>query len=648
MKLLKNNPAMIATLISGLLIILGWLFTMNAQTTLATFIFLASFIIGGFKQAKEGFIDTYQNKHLNVDILMVLAAVGASIIGYWMEGALLIFIFSLSGSLEEYATNKSTEAIASLMHMQPDTALKIQNDGTTKEVTLKSLAIDDLVFVPKGASIPIDGIIEKGNGLIDEAAISGEPLPVEKTIGDAIFGGTINLEEGITLRVSKDVNDTLFSKIIRLVEEAQNTPSKTATMIKQIESTYVKIVLTFVPIMIAVFYFILQWGWNESFYRGMVLLVVASPCALVASATPATLAAISNGAKHGILFKGGAYLENFSQIKAIAFDKTGTLTKGMPVVTDSYFSEEINQEQLINVVVAMEKTSTHPLAKAIVHYFEPKITASLTLESIQDHTGHGLTCQIDHRQWKIGKKEYITEDSQANPSLFQTAEKLQKQGKTVVYVNQDGKTVGYFGLLDVPKSDAKEMIAFFKKQHIQTIMITGDNEATGQTIGKQLGVDQIYANCLPETKTQIIQALKEEYGTIAMVGDGINDAPALATAAIGIAMGAGTDIAMDVADVVLMKNELSKLNYSYELSKKLKKVTIQNMVFSISVISLLILSNLFQLINLPLGVIGHEGSTILVILNGLRLLQPIKFHNSLSKSSSGTKNTDFSVPTSVK
>lgn len=318
MKLLKKNPAMVATLISGILILLGWMLKFTSQETLTTLIFLSSFIIGGFKQAKEGFIDTIQTKQLNVDILMVLAAVGASIIGYWMEGALLIFIFSLSGSLEEYATNKSTEAIASLMNMQPETALKIQMDGVTKEVPIESLSISDLVFVPKGASIPIDGTIEKGNAIIDEAAISGEPLPVEKTIGEDIFGGTINLGEGITLKVSKDVKDTLFAKIIRLVEEAQNTPSKTASMIKK--------------------------------------------------------------------------LENFSQIKAIAFDKTGTLTKGKPVVTDFYFSEKCNREELINVIVAVEKTSTHPLAKAIVTSFEQEITTKTELHAVQDHTGHGLAC----------------------------------------------------------------------------------------------------------------------------------------------------------------------------------------------------------------------------------------------------------------
>ncbi len=400
-------------------------------------------------------------------------------------------------------------------------------------------------------------------------------------------------------------------------------------MIESIENTYVKIVLIFVPLMIAIFYFILQWGWNESFYRGMVLLVVASPCALVASATPATLAAISNGAKHGILFKGGAYLENFAQLKAIAFDKTGTLTKGMPVVTDTFFVSKNQQAEILNVVVAMEKTSTHPIAKALVTEFNHAVTNSTVASTIIDHTGHGLECWAYGSNWKIGKKDFILEDKLQNTTLFTQAETLQNQGKTVIYIKRNTELVAYFGLLDVPKSDAKEMIDFFKAHHIQTIMITGDNQATGETIGKQLGVDEIYANCLPAEKTKLIQQLKEKYGTIGMVGDGINDAPALANASIGIAMGGGTDIAIDVADVVLMKNELNMLSYSYDLSKKLKKVTIQNMIFSISIIILLILSNLFQYITLPLGVIGHEGSTILVILNGLRLLQSIKEKDSL-------------------
>lgn len=624
MKLLKQNPAMIATIISGCLILLGLILSSNQYNLAATSSFLLSFVIGGFKQAKEGIQDTLKNRHLNVDILMVLAAIGASIIGYWLEGALLIFIFSLSGSLEEYATNKSTEAISSLMQLQPETALKLQSDGNTVEVSLKSLQIGDHVFIPKGASVPIDGTLKENVGLIDEAAISGEPIPVEKVSGDDLFGGTINVGEAISMTVTKDVDHTLFAKIIRLVNEAQNTPSKTASMIEKIENTYVKIVLLFVPIMIALFYFVFQWGWNESFYRGMVLLVVASPCALVASATPATLAAISNGAKQGILFKGGAYLENFAQLKAIAFDKTGTLTKGMPVVTDHFFTSNISKEELLQVVIAMEKTSTHPIAKAIVSEFQHIKNEANLLTKIVDHTGHGLEAWTADTNWKLGKKDFVFFDSLTNKELFTQAEVLQNQGKTVIYLTRNNELVAYFGLLDVPKSDAKTMIEFFKNHGIQTIMITGDNQATGETIGKQLGVDEIYANCLPEEKTRLIQTLKEKYGTIGMVGDGINDAPALANASIGIAMGGGTDIAMDVADVVLMKNELDKLSYSYDLSKKLKKVTIQNMIFSIGVISLLILSNLFQFINLPLGVVGHEGSTILVILNGLRLLKSMR------------------------
>ena len=380
---------MTATILSGILILVGWLFKLNHFETTAIIIFLTSFVIGGFKQAVEGIQDTWVNKHLNVDILMVLAAIGASIIGYWMEGALLIFIFSLSGSLEEYATEKSSKAIASLMHMQPETALKVQPDGSFLEVSINELTIGDTLFVPKGGSIPIDGLLKTDNALIDEAAITGEPIPVSKDTGAELFGGTINLNDALTMNVTKIADDTLFAKIIRLVNEAQNTPSKTATMIERIENIYVKIVLIFVPIMIAVFYFIFQWGWNESFYRGMVLLVVASPCALVASATPATLAAISNGAKRGILFKGGAYLENFSQLKAIAFDKTGTLTKGIPVVTDSFFDEQIDTQKLLNVCVALEKTSTHPLAKAIVTKFNDQTTETLEGIVVKDITGHG-------------------------------------------------------------------------------------------------------------------------------------------------------------------------------------------------------------------------------------------------------------------
>ena len=632
---------MIATTISGILIILGIVLQWQNFDTAAAIIFVLSFIIGGYKQAKEGFIDTVENKHLNVDILMVLAAVGASLIGYWMEGALLIFIFSLSGSLEEYATDKSTQAITALMNIVPEIAKRINPDGSIEDVAVKDLKVGDTLMVPKGASIPIDGTIASGLGLIDEAAISGESVPVEKTVGDDIFGSTINLSEALTMTVSKESKDTLFAKIIRMVEEAQKTPSKTASFINRIENTYVKIVLVFVPVMIAVFYFLLDWGWNESFYRGMVLLTVASPCALVASATPAVLSAISNAAKRGILFKGGIAIENFSAMDCIAFDKTGTLTEGKPVVTEANYLAGTDEKHIMSVVYALEHSSTHPIASALVQHLETKEYVKNQMDSIQDLTGFGLAGEAFGSKWKIGKKTFVVTDELNEPSFVKEAFALQNEGKTVIYVSQDDKVVAYYALLDTPKSEAKDMIAFFKANGVHTIMITGDNEATGQTIGKQLGVDEIHANCLPEDKTTILKELQAKYKLVGMVGDGVNDAPALANADIGIAMGEGTDIAMETADVVLMKSELDKLEYCYGLSKKLKKITMQNIIFSITVILILILSNLFQLINLPLGVVGHEGSTILVILNSLRLLANIPTHHfqGTAKSNGTTSNT---------
>lgn len=617
--LFKENKPMVATILSGLLILIGLLFTFANYNTIAALIYITSFIIGGFHQGREGLEDTIQNKKLNVDILMVLAALGASAIGYWMEGALLIFIFSLSGSLEVYATNKSTKAITELMNLTPENAMLIQSDGSTKEVLTNSLSIGDKLMVAKGTNIPIDGVLLSKDGLIDESAISGESIPAEKVAGEEVIGGTINLEEAITVQVSKDSSDTLFAKILRMVDEAQSTPSKTATMIEAIENKYVIAVLIFVPVMIATFYFILNWGWNESFYRGMVLLTVASPCALVASAAPATLSAISNSARKGILFKGGSYLENFGQIRAIAFDKTGTLTEGKPVVTESFFKPEEDKQTIINVCVAIEKTSTHPIARAIVSAFSETSHHDLVVENMKDITGHGLSGSAYGSEWKIGKKDYALV---VNESTFiNRAETLQKEGKTVIYVSKNDEIVAYFGLLDAPKEEAKQMVDFFKSQGVYTVMITGDNPATAATVGTIVGVDEVKANCLPDEKANIIKELKNKYGSIAMVGDGINDAPALANASIGIAMGAGTDIAMDVADVVLMKNDLAQLAYSHQLSNSLKKITIQNIVFAISVILILIVSNLFQVISLPLGVVGHEGSTILVILNGLRLLK---------------------------
>lgn len=611
----EERQAFISTGVCLAFMILGFV----TEKTIGSFyqwIFAIGIASGGWKQTKEGLEELLHEKSLNVDLLMALAAIGACIIGNWFEGIMLTFIFCLSGALEEYATNKSKKELTSLMKMQPTKAMKVLENGATLEVDVKELEIGDLIVVAKGESVAIDGVITQGFTSIDEAAISGESMPVDKTLGAEVFGGTINLDQAFTMRVTKRADDTLFSKIIQLVEEAQASPTKVANYIEKIENIYVRLVLVIVPLMIILPPYLLGWTWTESFSRGMVLLVVASPCAVVASATPATLAAISNGAKEGVLFKGGQYLEMLLDLKAIAFDKTGTLTNGKPIVTDEYFFAE--KKEVLPILLAMEKRSTHPLAVSIVEHFKNEQTKWADVE-VKEITGFGLEADYNGANYKLGKHAFIPDDKKVH-SLINT---LSKNGKTVIFLSKEKELIAMLGLLDVEKEGAVKAIDYLRSQGIHTTMMTGDNLGTAKAIAEKVGIDEYYANLLPADKTRLIQEEKDKYLVNAMVGDGINDAPALATATIGVAMGEGSAVAMDVADMVLMKNDLDKLVFSHKLAKKLKRVVTQNIIFSASIILLLILSNFFQVITLPLGVVGHEGSTILVILNGLRLLRSV-------------------------
>ncbi|MBC1596779.1 cadmium-translocating P-type ATPase [Listeria seeligeri] len=617
---MERNWQFVTTGISGILIVIGWIFGSEVGEVWTAVIFLSAFIIGGFEQAKEGILATIKTKKLNVELLMILAATGASIIGYWFEGAILIFIFSVSGALETYTTNKSKREITKLMAFQPESASRILPNGDIEEVAAKDLRMDDIVIVRPGESVPIDGVIVRGSTTLNEAAINGESVPAMKTVGADVFGGTVNVSSAITVKVTQTFENTIFSKIIRLVETAQNEPSKTARFIERFEDLYVKAVLLFVLVMMFLPHFALGWSWNETFYRAMVLLTVASPCALVASVTPATLAAISNGARHGILFKGGVHLENLRGIKAIAFDKTGTLTNGTPRLTDQLFKANSDEKRIINMVVAMERQSLHPLASALTKELESEVTDKLMEIDVTDVPGWGVKANYDGEIWQIGKAGFVGEDA-AKQFSGEAFEKLASEGKTIVYVAAAGEVIAMFALKDTCRPEAIQAITALKAKGIKTIMVTGDNEQTGAAIQTELGMDYVVSGCLPGKKVDVIKDLSATYGNVAMIGDGINDAPALAHAAVGIAMGEGTDIAMETADVVLMKNDLEKIAYAYTLSERLHWISWQNICFAIAVIITLIVANVFQLINLPFGVVGHEGSTILVILNGLRLLK---------------------------
>ena len=600
----NQKKAFAATIGCLLFMIFGFIFD-RFSLTITPLFYISAIIIGGYKQTSEGLKELWNDRTLNVDLLMALAAIGACLIGNYFEGAMLTFIFCLSGALEEYTTNKSQKEITALMNLQPQKAQLLKENGQMQEVDVSQLKVDNLVFVAKGAAVPIDGFLESTQATIDESALSGESVPVEKYLGDEMYAGTLNQGNPITIRVTKTSSETVFAKIIQLVEEAQNTPTQTASFIERIENNYVKLILLAVPLMILLPHFFLGWSWDESFYRGMVLLVVASPCALVASATPASLAALSNSAKNGILIKGGIHLEKLSELKAIAFDKTGTLTKGKPVVTDSFFFDEKDLAQ--QLLVAMEQKTTHPLAHAILQYFDCTIPEEIQYLPIEEITGFGLQTTYLGAQWKVGKHAYDPETMIISKEIAEMIERLENQGKTVIYLSKDQQLIAVLGLLDIPKANTQQVISYFKSQNIHTSMITGDHSGTAKAIAEQVGIEHYYASCTPEEKTQLVKKENELYQVNAMVGDGVNDAPALAAASLGVAMGQGTDAAMDIADIVLMKSDLNKFVYSHRLL----------------VILLLIASNFLQFLNLPLGVVGHEGSTILVILNGLRLLRPL-------------------------
>ncbi|MFS0779288.1 heavy metal translocating P-type ATPase [Neobacillus sp. 3P2-tot-E-2] len=617
---IKPHAELIAAGLSGVFIATGWITDKMNDHVASIIFYLLAFVIGGFAKAKEGIEATYENKQLNVEMLMIFAAIGSAIIGYWTEGAILIFIFAVSGALETYTMNKSHKEISSLMKLQPEEALLI-NNGVERRVPVSELEVGDHILVKPGERIPSDGVIKKGHTNIDEAAITGESMPVSKGLETEVFAGTVNLTGAITVATTKASNETLFHKIIELVQSAQSEKSPSQLFIERFEGTYVKTVLVVVLLMMFLPYFLLDWTWNESFYRAMILLVVASPCALVASIMPATLSAISNGAKRGILVKGGVHLENLSHLKAIAFDKTGTLTKGKPEVTEIIVNENFVEAELLWKTASIENQSNHPLAQSIVKYVKANLDRDLLQpEKLEDVSGWGVKAEINGEQWKIGKADFVGKEA-ALSFADGKAVSLASQGNTLVFVQVNDCLAAMIALKDVVRQETKMAIDHLKKQGIYTVMLTGDSEKTANAIAEESHVDQFFAECLPEEKVEQLKKLKEKYGTIAMVGDGINDAPALATANVGIAMGEGSDVALETADVVLMKNDLPRIAEAIHLSKRMNTIIKQNVIFSIMVIMILISSNFFQLLDLPFGVIGHEGSTILVILNSLRLLK---------------------------
>ena len=584
----------------------------------ANALFLLTIACIGKEVITEGIMDTIEEtKHLkkfrpNVHLLMTLAAVGAIFIGKFEEAAMLIVIFTIAHSLEEYVEKKSRKDMTQLLKLQPKVALKKMNHGHFEEVDASSLEIGDIIQVLNGSQISADGIIIEGMSSINQASVTGESIPVEKEVGSEVFAGTLNLTQTLLIKVTKKQQDSVLGKIITLVQEAGQSLTRTGSFLKKWEPVYVTIVLALFPVVLAIGILLLKWDFLTAFYRGMVYLIAVSPCALAASATPVTVAAISTLSRKGIFIKSGASLEKMSEVEAIAFDKTGTLTNGTPKVVAKVMDKD-REFELYSILVSMEKKVNHPLAFAIVESGLAYRTYSL---SVTPKVGIGLESTYRNHTYRIGK-----------PSSFATlgkytaiVEQWMNKGKTVVVLSEDHLVVGAVALLDTPKEEAKQVIDYFKEENIQTMLLTGDSIQTAEAIANELEVDEVRANVLPEEKANTLKEWSMKYPTIAMVGDGINDAPALVNAEVGIAMGKGTDVAMESSDIVLMNSQLDSLKTLHKVSKLMMTVTKQNLIFSLLIVIVLVLLNFLGWSDLTLGVILHEGSTVVVLLHALRLI----------------------------
>jgi Cd2+/Zn2+-exporting ATPase len=597
--------------------------------------YVGAYLTGGYFGVRAG-LESLRQWTIDVDLLMVLAAIGAAVVNAPFEGAMLLFLFSLSNVLQAYAIDRTRKAIKSLMKLRPEKALA-RRDGGTVLLPVEDLVVGDILVVRPGESIALDSVIIEGRSAIDQSSLTGESIPVSKEAGDPVFAGTINQTGGLEVRVTKLAKDSTIEKLVRMVEEAQTEKADTQRFLDRAEQYYAVGVILFTLGLIIVPILILHAPFHAAFYRAMTVMVVASPCALIISTPASILSAIGGAARRGVLFKGGVHLERAASVKVVAFDKTGTLTEGKPRVTDVIIGDRVvdfrrmhdaDARTLLSLTGSVEAKSEHPLAQAIVIECKQQALAIEECAAFQSISGKGASGIVTGRQIAVGSTRYFAGLGLDLPDpLAAQIASLQDEGKTCVIVGEIDETsgkaefLGAIAIADVLRSDAASLVRQLKAGGIdRVVMLTGDNSRVAQAIARQAGVDEFHADLLPEDKVRVVKELKA-IGPVAMVGDGVNDAPALATATVGIAMGAaGTDVAMETADVVLMSDNLQNIAFALSLSRHARRVVYQNLTFAMAVIVVLIISALGFHLPLPVGVVGHEGSTVLVCLNGLRLL----------------------------
>ncbi len=636
-----KNTELIFSIFSGILLAIGFglSFVGAVPSWVSMSLYIGAYFFGGYYTAKEA-VEALLKGGFEIDFLMLVAAIGAASLGKWTEGALLLFLFSMGHALEHYAMNKARKSIAALSKLAPKTAF-LKKNGKIEEVGIEKLSIGDIIVVKPHSKIPSDGVVVSGEGSVNQAPITGESIPVdkiavkdpekdysiEKNISDEnrVYSGTINGNNTLDVKVIKEAKDSTLSRLVKLVHEAQTQKSPTQRFTDKFEKYFVPAVLGLVVVLLGAF-LVIDENFSDSFYRAMAVLVASSPCALAISTPSAVLSGIAQAAKSGVLIKGGRPLEDLGVLTAIAFDKTGTLTEGKPKLTEVITLNNTSENELLKIVIAVETLSDHPLAKAVVKYGKRRlgdnnIPEAKELEAI---LGKGIKARLGQDKIYIGNLELYAalDDKKPSEKIIEKIKALESEGNTTMLVRRNSDNVGIIALMDTPRAEAKDTLLQLKKLGIRRmIMLTGDNQNVADAVAKKIGLTEAWGSLLPEEKVDSIKQLKVNETRVAMVGDGVNDAPAMAHSTVGIAMGAaGSDVALETADIALMGDKLETLPFAIGLSRKAKAIIKQNVWISLGVVAILIPLTILSLASIGVAVVIHEGSTLVVVFNALRLL----------------------------
>lgn len=632
--ILGENAELAFSILSAALLATAYLLPSTAlPENVRVLIYIGSYFFGGAFALKEA-LENLRRRHLEIDSLMLLAALGAAILGEWPEGALLLVLFSLGHALEHYALGKARKSIEALAKLSPETAW-VKTNGQWLETPVEKVPVGAIVLVKPDERVPVDGFVTSGQSAVNEAPITGESIPVDKkpfaengptarsSADHRVFAGAINGSGTLEIEVTKISSESTLAHVIDMIRNAEAKKSPTQLLTDRIQRVFVPAILGLV-LLLPLAHFILDEPLKESIYRALAVLVAASPCALAIATPSAVLSAVARAARGGVLVKGGAALEGLGSVRSIAFDKTGTLTEGRPRVTDLIAISKETESDFLSITLAVEKLSEHPLAKAIVSHLEGQtiftIDRSLNVKDMQSLTGQGVEAEIAGRRILVGKKDLFSKASGWHGKIVEIASQLESQGRTLVIVQADTIFLGAIGLMDTPRTEARGVISALKSLGIsQLTMLSGDNQRVADEVARELGLTKAYGNLMPEEKVRLVREMKAQ-GPVVMIGDGVNDAPAMTEASVAVAMGAaGSDVALQTADIALMSSNLTTLPFAIGLSRQSRSVIRQNLWISLGIVAVLVPSTLLGL-KISFAVIVHEGSTLLVVFNALRLL----------------------------